>query len=74
MKFTDFTNTNICPFYLPYRDGCSRMIDCLNQNNVPLLIFSAGLGNVIEEVIDQQSAMTSNMKIVSNMMKFDEQV
>ncbi len=50
------------------------MIDTLHQNNVPLLIFSAGLGNVIEEVIDQQSAMTSNMKIVSNMMKFDEQV
>ena len=38
------------------------------------LLFSAGLGNIIQEVIEQQASIYNTMKIVSNMMKFDEQV
>ena len=50
------------------------MFDHLDMKHVPLLIFSAGLGNVIEEVITQQSKLHKNMKIVSNYMDFDKDV
>ena len=57
-----------------YRDGCRKTIDQLHEHSVPLLIFSAGLGNIIQEVIEQQASIYDTVKIVSNMMKFDEQV
>ena len=57
-----------------FRDGCRKSIDRLHQHSVPLLIFSAGLGNIIQEVIEQQASIYNTMKIVSNMMKFDEKV
>ncbi|XP_050418697.1 7-methylguanosine phosphate-specific 5'-nucleotidase A isoform X1 [Patella vulgata] len=53
------------------RDGCQWFIDHLHKLEIPLLIFSAGIGDIIEEVIKQQSHMYENMKIVSNYMNFD---
>lgn len=55
------------------RDGCDILFQNLEQHNVPLLIFSAGLGDIIREILEQKSKVYSNMKIVSNFMKFDEQ-
>ncbi|XP_077972938.1 cytosolic 5'-nucleotidase 3-like [Styela clava] len=54
------------------RDGSEHMIDTLHKHNVPLLIFSAGVGDVLEEVIRQKSNFHPNIKIVSNFMEFDE--
>ena len=56
------------------RDGCDWTFHQLNEHEIPLLIFSAGLGDVIEETVAQQSAMYDNMRIVSNYMDFNEQV
>lgn len=55
------------------RDGCDILFQNLEQHNVPLLILSAGLGDIIHEILEQKSKVYSNMKIVSNFMKFDEQ-
>lgn len=46
----------------------------LHKYNVPLLLFSAGIGDVIEEVIRQQLKITDNMRIVSNYMEFNGNV
>ncbi|XP_052234726.1 7-methylguanosine phosphate-specific 5'-nucleotidase A-like isoform X3 [Dreissena polymorpha] len=54
------------------RDGCIRFFDSLHSNDIPLLIFSAGVGDVIQEVIAQQSTLYDNMHIVSNFIDFDE--
>ncbi|ESP01757.1 hypothetical protein LOTGIDRAFT_225142 [Lottia gigantea] len=54
------------------RDNCQWFIDHLSKLEIPLLIFSAGIGDIIEEVIKQQSNMYNNMKIVSNYMDFDK--
>ena len=56
------------------RDHSDWMLKELNNYDVPLLIFSAGLGDIIEEVIRQHYTMYSNMKIVSNYMDFNNQV
>lgn len=56
------------------RDDCLWFFDELHQHRIPLLIFSAGIGDIIEEVITQQARMLDNMKIVSNFMDFDSEV
>merc|ERR1712038_1192170 len=56
---------------LYFRDGCSDYYNTLNNAGVPLLIFSAGLGNIIEAALKQQATFHDNMKIVSNFMEFD---
>ncbi|XP_026180348.1 cytosolic 5'-nucleotidase 3 isoform X1 [Mastacembelus armatus] len=54
------------------REGFKRFFDCLNQQNIPLLIFSAGIGDILEEVIRQAGIFHRNVKVISNYMDFDE--
>ena len=69
-----FHSQNAHCYSKTFRDGCNAFFALLHQHSIPLLIFSAGLGDIIEEVIQQRSKFYGNMKIVSNFMKFDESV
>lgn len=55
------------------RDGCKWFFYTLERHEIPLLIFSAGLGDIIQEWIFQECGSFKNMKIISNFMKFDPQ-
>lgn len=55
------------------RDEHESLFRTLDENGVPLLIFSAGIGDVLKEIIRQRSVWRDNMKVVANMMKFDGQ-
>lgn len=54
------------------RSGCKKFFEQLDQNEIPVLIFSAGLGDIIQEWIEHECGIFNNMKIVSNFMKFEE--
>ncbi|XP_056261945.1 cytosolic 5'-nucleotidase 3 [Pseudoliparis swirei] len=54
------------------RDGYEHFFDRLQQHDVPVFIFSAGLGDVLEEIIRQAGVYHPNVKVVSNFMDFDE--
>ncbi|KAJ8414349.1 hypothetical protein AAFF_G00052190 [Aldrovandia affinis] len=54
------------------REGYKAFFDQLQERNVPLLIFSAGVGDVLEEVIRQNSVFHSNVRVFSNYMDFDD--
>lgn len=41
---------------------------------MPVFIFSAGLGDVLEEILHQSGAYHPNVKVVSNFMDFDDNV
>lgn len=56
------------------REGFEQFFDRLQQHNVPVFIFSAGLGDVLEEIIRQAGVYHSNVKVVSNFMDFDDNV
>ena len=56
------------------RDHSDWLLKELHAHDVPLLIFSAGLGDIIEEVIRQQYTMYDNIHIVSNYMDFNNKV
>uniref|UniRef100_A0A3B3QAW7 5'-nucleotidase, cytosolic IIIB n=1 Tax=Paramormyrops kingsleyae TaxID=1676925 RepID=A0A3B3QAW7_9TELE len=46
--------------------------DHLDKKEIPLVIFSAGIGDVLEEVIIQAGVFHSNIMVFSNYMDFDE--
>ncbi|XP_029014161.1 cytosolic 5'-nucleotidase 3-like [Betta splendens] len=54
------------------REGYQLFFDHLHEHSIPLLIFSAGIGDILEEVINQAGVFHSNVKVFSNYMDFDE--
>ncbi|KAI1887358.1 hypothetical protein AGOR_G00189480 [Albula goreensis] len=54
------------------REGYNVFFDQLQEHSIPLLIFSAGIGDVLEEVIRQAGVFYPNVKVFSNYMDFDE--
>lgn len=54
------------------REGYELFFDHLHQHDIPLLIFSAGIGDILEEVIRQANVFHPNVKVISNYMDFDE--
>ena len=61
-------------FLITFRDGATELFHLLATHDVPLLIFSAGLGDLIEEVMNHHAKIDPNIHIVSNYMSYNEQV
>ncbi|AEC09569.2 Pyrimidine 5'-nucleotidase eukaryotic [Arabidopsis thaliana x Arabidopsis arenosa] len=58
---------------IAFREGVSELFEFLEKKEIPVLIFSAGLADVIEEVLRQNLDRTfKNVKIVSNRMVFND--
>ncbi|KAK8943244.1 hypothetical protein KSP39_PZI009082 [Platanthera zijinensis] len=58
---------------IAFRDGVADLFEYLEDKGIPVLIFSAGLADVIEEVFRQKLQRSfKNIKIVSNRMVFDD--
>ncbi|KAH9612096.1 hypothetical protein KSS87_022785 [Heliosperma pusillum] len=56
-----------------FREGVFTLFELLEEKNVPVLIFSAGLADIIEEVLRQRFDRSfKNIEIVSNRMVFDD--
>ncbi|KAJ3063791.1 5'-nucleotidase, cytosolic III-like [Podochytrium sp. JEL0797] len=53
-----------------FRDGIVEVIQECEKLGVPFLVFSAGIYDVIKEILEQNSMKPSNVHIVSNRMKF----
>ncbi|ELV12394.1 Cytosolic 5'-nucleotidase 3 [Tupaia chinensis] len=60
--------------YMVEWEGYENFFDKLQQHSIPVFIFSAGIGDVLEEVIRQAGVYHPNVKVVSNFMDFDENV
>ncbi|KAJ1435781.1 Pyrimidine 5-nucleotidase, eukaryotic [Sesbania bispinosa] len=58
---------------IAFREGVSELFEFLEERDIPVLIFSAGLADIIEEVLRQKLHRSfKNVKIVSNRMVFDD--
>ncbi|KJH51191.1 HAD hydrolase, family IE [Dictyocaulus viviparus] len=56
------------------RDGARAFLQDLASASIPLLLFSAGIGNVIEIFLRHQlETVPDNVHIVSNMLSFDKE-
>jgi 5'-nucleotidase len=47
------------------------MFDLVEKYKIPCLIFSAGVGDTLVEILKMQGCLRSNMHVVSNFMVFD---
>ncbi|KAF9595479.1 hypothetical protein IFM89_000397 [Coptis chinensis] len=57
---------------IAFREGVVELFEYLEERDVPVLIFSAGLADIIEEVLKQKLHRSfKNVRIVSNRMVFD---
>ncbi|XP_036416383.1 7-methylguanosine phosphate-specific 5'-nucleotidase-like [Colossoma macropomum] len=56
------------------RDGYEVFFGSLKDHSIPLLIFSAGLGDILEEVIKLNGLFHPNIRVFSNYMGFDKNV
>ncbi|XP_063955209.1 cytosolic 5'-nucleotidase 3-like [Lytechinus pictus] len=55
------------------REGTTELFRKLSEADVPCLVFSAGIGDILSEAIRQFSQFFPNMQVVSNFMDFDDQ-
>jgi cytosolic 5'-nucleotidase 3 len=56
-----------------FREGTHQFLDYLQAKNIPLLIFSAGVGNLIEGYLKKEGKLTSNIHILSNTFNFNSE-
>ncbi|KAK7255802.1 hypothetical protein RIF29_29223 [Crotalaria pallida] len=58
---------------IAFREGVVELFEFLEERDIPVLIFSAGLADIIEEVLRSKlHSSFKNVRIVSNRMVFDD--
>lgn len=56
---------------IQFRDGGKDFLKRLYEKNIPLIIISAGIGNFIEQFLNYNNCLFSNIHIVSNFIQFE---
>lgn len=54
------------------RQGASEFFSLIKKHKIPILIFSAGIGNVVKEYLKSQKMLNKNVHLVSNFFIFDK--
>lgn len=54
-----------------FRKDFKSFLDFLYKHNIPLIILSAGIGNVIVEVLKLNNCLYDNIHIISNFIEFE---
>ncbi|KAF2318157.1 hypothetical protein GH714_001430 [Hevea brasiliensis] len=69
----DAIGESVADSAITFREGVVELFEFLEERDIPVLIFSAGLADIIEEVLRQKvHRCFRNVKIVSNRMIFDD--
>lgn len=55
-----------------FRSGVKNFLRNLYNLHVPIIILSAGIGNVIVEVLKQNECLYDNIHVISNFLKFED--
>lgn len=55
-----------------FRKGAQEFLHRMYINNIPVIILSAGIGNVIVKFLKDNNCYYNNMHIISNFIPFDE--
>ena len=57
---------------LIFRDGAKDFLYNMYKNNIPVIILSAGIGNVIKRFLENNNCLYSNIFIIANFITFDK--
>lgn len=55
-----------------FRKGAKEFLIKMNNMNIPVIMMSSGVGNIIEAFLKKEECMFDNIKIVSNFFEFEE--
>ena len=65
----DITSNKYC---LKFRKSADRFLKFTYKNNIPVIIISAGISNVIENYLKANDCLFDNIYIISNIIKFKD--
>ncbi len=65
--FQEAINQNLMQFRL----GTESILEKLDHHHIPLLVFSAGLGDVIDTFLETQQVKNKYLHLISNFMIYD---
>lgn len=71
LKETDLNNISMDKSIV-LRDGVIEFLKFSNKYNIPVIIISAGISNIIEGALKKQNCLFSNVYILSNIFKFKD--
>ena len=57
---------------LIFRKGAKEFLEYTNDNNIPVVILSAGVGSVIKEFLKEKNCYFDNILLISNTFLYDE--
>lgn len=57
---------------LVLREGVEDFLQFLNEKNIPLVIMSSSIGDLIIEFLKQKNIFYDNIHVISNLLEFDE--
>lgn len=55
-----------------FRNGAKELLQLLHNENIPVIILSAGIGNTIKQFLKDNNCIFDTMYIISNFIEFDE--
>lgn len=58
---------------MQFREGAFEILDFLNKNNIPLIIISAGPGDIIEEYLKYENKLFPNINLIANMFIWNKE-
>ena len=54
------------------KEGAKDFLEEMNKKDIPVIIMSAGVGNVVEQFLRKKGCLYNNIKIVSNFFEFSD--
>ena len=57
---------------IKFREGIDKFLKKMHTLNIPIIVISAGLGNIVKEAIRLINCLYDNVNIISNMLLFDD--
>lgn len=58
---------------LYFRDGVKEFLQEMANKNIPIIVMSSGIGNIIKAFFEKEKCMFENIEIVSNFFEFIEE-
>lgn len=55
-----------------FREGAKEFLVEMHSRNIPVIIMSSGVGNIVKAFLEKEKCLFDNVKIVSNFFEFKE--
>lgn len=58
--------------YKCFREGSTEVFNKLFSKKIPIIVLSAGIGDVVELILKHENLFTDNVSVVSNFLKMSK--